>query len=129
MNTLFCIEKNCSFKPLRDFATRYAEDLLGEIHQIHFINTDDSLEYLSKNLNYLIQNSNNILILSPKIPYKKSQAISNKNSILKPYKKKISIILRFFIASSHCKPSPKIPPNTLWNLYCKRLKILLFYIL
>ena len=66
MNTLFCIEKNCSFKPLRDFAIRYAEDLLGEIHQIHFINTDDSLEYLSKNLNYLIQNSNNILILSPK---------------------------------------------------------------
>ncbi|WP_455940614.1 CinA family protein [Helicobacter pullorum] len=66
MNTLFCIEKNCSFKPLRDFATRYAEDLLGEIHQIHFINTDDSLEYLSKNLDCLIQNSNNILILSPK---------------------------------------------------------------
>ncbi len=64
MNSLFCVgEKFYTLKPLRDFSIRYGENILGKIHQIVF----SDLEPMDfHTLRFLLQDSKQCLILSPK---------------------------------------------------------------
>ena len=107
MNTLFCIGKNYSFKPLQKYSICYAQSLFGEIQCTWFLDSLNDTNCL-KNLNYAIESSQNLLILAKDSVLNEILEYFKKYSFSTPIFKKTHHTLAFKNCNIILQESPKI---------------------
>lgn len=107
MNTLFCIGKNYSFKPLQKYSICYAQSLFGEIQCTWFLDSLNDTNCL-KNLNYAIESSQNLLILAKDSVLNEILEYFKKYSFSTPIFEKTHHTLAFKNCNIILQESPKI---------------------
>lgn len=111
MNTLFCIGKNYSFKPLQGYSIRYAQSLFEEIHCTWFLDSTNNID-LFKNLNHAIEISQNLLIFANDSILNEILNDFKKHSLPMPTLEKNHYTLTFKNCNITLQNSPQIPQST-----------------
>ncbi len=135
LNTLFYIGENYTFKPLQNYAIRYAQNLFGKIHCIYFLDSIDSPDTnkidftnqpdstasnkadFSKILKHSLQTSQNLLILAYNSTFNGILNYFEKNFLLTPTLEKGSYTFKLqdctiLLQSPTTIPQKMIPQNS-----------------